>query len=60
MRTDGHTVSRNEMVAPQLNTESIKAWATRTFTKERSAEAVARLVLLSYVGIVLAQIFLTY
>ena len=60
MRTDGQTVRGNEMVAPQLNIQSIKEWAKRAFSKERSAEATARLVVLSYVGIVLAQIFLTY
>ena len=59
MRTDGHTVRGNEMVAPQLNMESVKEWAKKTLTREKSEVAVARLVVLSYVGIVLAQIFLT-
>ena len=60
MRTDGQTVREDEMVAPQLNMESVKEWAKRAFSKERSVEATARLVVLSYVGILLAQIFLTY
>jgi hypothetical protein len=60
MRTDGHTIRGNEMVAPQPNMDSVKEWAKRTFSKERSAEAAARLIVLSYVGFALAQVFLTY
>jgi hypothetical protein len=60
MRTDGHTIRGNEMVAPQPNMESVKEWAKRTFSKERVAEAAARLIVLSYAGIVLSQILLTY
>ena len=60
MKTDGQTIRGSEMVAPQLNLESVKEWAKRAFTKERSEVAVARLVVLSYVGIVLAQILITY
>jgi hypothetical protein len=60
MRTDGHTVRENEMVAPQLNMESVKQWAKRALSKERSEAGIAKLVVLSYIGIVLAQIFLTY
>jgi len=60
MKTDGQSVRGNEMVTPQLNMESVKEWAKKAFTREKSAEATARLVVLSYVGIVLAQVFLTY
>jgi len=60
MRTDGQTVRGNEMVAPQLNLESVKEWAKRVLSKESSEVRFARLVVLSYIGIVLAQIFLTY
>jgi len=60
MRTDGHTVRGNEMVVPRLNMDSVKEGAKRAFSWERSEVRIARLVVLSYIGIVLAQIFLTY
>ena len=60
MRTDGHTIRGNEMRTPRLNMDTVRDWAKRTFIKERSAEATARLVVLCYVGIVLAHIFMTY
>ena len=60
MSTDGNTVRENEMVGSHMDLRVVKEWAKRTFTKERSAEATARLVVLSYIGIVLAQVFMTY
>jgi len=60
MGTDGHTVRGNEMVVPQLDMDSVKERAKTALSRERSEAHIARLVVLSYIGIVLAQIFLTY
>ena len=48
------------VAAPQLSIESVKDWAKRALSKERGDVRIARLVVLSYIGIVLAQTFLTY
>jgi hypothetical protein len=55
MRTDGQTVRGNEM-----DMGTVEAWAKRTFSKERMAVTVAKLVVAGYVGIVLAQILQAY
>jgi hypothetical protein len=55
MRTDGQTIRGTEM-----DIGRVKAWAKKTFTKERMSVATARLVMAGYVGIVLAQIFHSY
>jgi len=55
MRRDGQTIRGNEM-----DMAGVKAWAKRTFTKERISLAIARLVVAGYLGIVLAQILQTY
>jgi hypothetical protein len=53
MRTDGQTARGNEM-------DTVKAWAKRTFSKERIAVVSCKLVVAGYVGIVLAQVVQTY
>ncbi len=55
MRTDGQTIRGNETDMGRM-----KAWAKRTFSRERISVATSKLVLAGYVGIVLAQIFHTY
>jgi hypothetical protein len=55
MRTDGQTIRGNE-----LDMDKVKAWAKRTFTRERIAVATAKLVVAGYLGIVLAQVIQTY
>jgi hypothetical protein len=55
MRTDGQTIRGNE-----ADMGKVKAWAKRTFSKERTSVAVSKLVVAGYVGIVLAQVFQTY
>jgi hypothetical protein len=55
MRTDGQTIRRNEM-----DMGKVKAWAKRTFSRERIAVGTARLVVAGYLGIVLAHILQTY
>jgi hypothetical protein len=59
MRTQGHTIRGNDMAGPRLDLRVVREWMQRTFTKERSAEATAGLVVLCYVGIVLAHIFMS-
>ena len=56
MRTVGHAVRRNEMIARLPDLEAVKAWAKATFTKERIAEAgvvLATLIATGYLGAVL-------
>ena len=55
MRRDGQTIRGYEM-----DMGRVKSWAKRTFSRERIAEATARLVVAGYAGIVLAQVFQTY
>jgi hypothetical protein len=55
MRTDGQTIRGNEM-----DMAGVKAWAKRTFTKEKISLAIARLVVAGYLGIALAQLLQTY
>ena len=55
MRTDGQTVKGNEM-----DMGKVKAWAKRTFSKERTSMAISKLVVAGYVGIALAQVLQTY
>ena len=55
MRTDGQTIKGNEM-----DMGKVKAWAKRTFSKERIAVVSCKLVVAGYVGIVLAQVVQTY
>ena len=55
MRTDGQTLRGNEM-----DMGKVKAWAKRTFSKERTSVVSCELVVAGYIGVVLAQVFLTY
>jgi len=55
MRTDGQTIRGNEM-----DMGKVKAWVKRTFSRERTSMAIAKLVVAGYVGIVLAQVFQSY
>jgi hypothetical protein len=55
MRTDGQTIRGNE-----TDMGKVKAWAKRTFSKERTSVVSCELVVAAYVGIVLAQVFLSY
>ena len=55
MRTDGQTIRGNEM-----DMGKVKAWAKRTFSKERTSVAVAKLVVACYVGVALTQVLQTY
>ena len=58
MRTDGQTIRGNEM-----DMGKVKAWAKRTFSRERMAEAglvVATLVVTGYLGSVLVKGIETY
>jgi hypothetical protein len=38
----------------------VKAWAKRTFSKERSSVGISKLVVAGYVGVVLVQVLQTY
>jgi len=55
MRTDGQTVRGNEM-----DMGKVKAWAKRTFSRERIAVVSCKLVVAGYVGIVLAKVLQSY
>jgi hypothetical protein len=55
MRTDGQTIRENEM-----DTGKVKAWAKRTFKREKISVVSCELVVAGYIGVVLAQVFLTY
>ena len=55
MRTDGQTIRGNEMDMGQ-----VKAWAKRTFSRERTSLAISKLVVAGYVGIALAQVVQVY
>jgi hypothetical protein len=55
MRTDGQTIRENEMEMGK-----VKAWAKRTFSKERMAVVSCKLVVAGYVGIALAQVLQSY
>jgi hypothetical protein len=55
MRTDGQTIRGNE-----TDMGSVKAWAKRTFSKERTSVAISKLVVAAYAGICLAQVLQAY
>ena len=55
MRTDGQTIRGNE-----TDMGSVKAWAKRTFSRERIAVTTAKVVVAGYLGIVLVQVIQTY
>ena len=55
MRTDGKTIRGNGM-----DMGRVKAWAKRTFSKERTSLAISKLVVAGYVGIALSQVLQTY
>jgi len=55
MRTDGQTIRGNE-----IDMGEVKAWAKRTFSKERISLGISKLVVGGYVGVVLAQVVQTY
>jgi len=63
MRTDGHTLTGNEMAIPRVDLGSVKEWAKATFSRERMAEVglvAATLVVTGYVGSVLVKGIETY
>ena len=51
MRTDGQTIRGNE-----TDMGKVKAWAKRTFSRERTSVAISKLTVAGYVGIVIAQV----
>jgi hypothetical protein len=55
MRTDGQTIRGNE-----TDMGKVKVWAQRTFSRERVAVTAAKLVVAGYLGIVLAQVLMSY
>jgi len=55
MRTDAQTLRGNE-----TDMGKVKAWAKRTFSRERTSLAISKLVVAGYVGIVLAQVVQAY
>ena len=55
MRTHGETLRGNE-----TDMGKVKSWAKRTFSRERTALAISKLVVAGYVGIVLAQVVGSY
>jgi hypothetical protein len=55
MRTDGQTIRGNE-----TDMGKVKVWAQRTFSRERIALTTAKLVVAGYLGIVLAQVLMSY
>ena len=55
MRTDGQTLRGNE-----TDMGRVKAWAKRTFSRERTSLAISKLVVAGYVGIVVAQVLQSY
>ena len=55
MRTDGQTIRGNEM-----DMGKVTDWAKRTFSRERTSMAIAKLLVAGYVGMVLAQVIQTY
>ena len=55
MRTDGQTLRGNE-----TDMGKVKAWAKRTFSRERTSLAISKLAVAGYMGIVLAQVLQSY
>ena len=55
MRTDGQTLRGNE-----TDMGKVKAWAKRTFSRERTSLAISKLAVAGYVGIVIAQVLQSY
>jgi hypothetical protein len=55
MRTHGQTLRGNE-----TDMGKVKAWAKRTFSRERTSVAISKLVVAGYVAIALAQVLHTY
>ena len=60
MRTHGDAVKGHEIVAPHIDREAVKQWTKRTFSKERIVGAIARVLVLGYMGTLLFQVFQTY
>ena len=57
MRTDGQTLREDEMVVPHADLESVKAWAKRTFTKERIVDVAMCASTVTVVGMVLSTLY---
>ena len=55
MRTDGQTIRGNE-----TDMGKVKAWAKRTFSRERTSVAISKLAVAGYLGIVIAQVLQSY
>jgi len=57
MRTDGQTLRGNEMAIPQVDLDSVKEWAQRTFTRERIVDAAVCVSTVSVLGMVLSVLY---
>ena len=57
MRTHGETIRGNEMVIPHVDLQSVKAWAKRTFTKERIVDVAMCASTVTVVGMVLSTLY---
>ena len=57
MRTDGQTLRGNEMVAPHVDLESARAWAKRTFSRDRIADVVVSASTVTVLGTVFFTLY---
>ena len=57
MKTDGQTLRGSEMVIPHVDLETLKAWAKRTFTKERIVDVAMCASTVTVVGMVLSTLY---
>lgn len=57
MRTDGHTIRGQGIVAPHFDLEAVKEWAKRTFLKERMADTVLFASTAAVLGMVLFSLY---
>lgn len=57
MRTDGHTIRGQGIVAPYLDLEAVGAWAKRTFSTERIADIVLFASTAAVLGMVLFSLY---
>ena len=57
MRTDGHTIRGQGMIAPHLDLEAVKQWAKRTLSTERIADIVLFASTAAVLGMVLFSLY---
>ena len=57
MRTDGQTLTGNEMAIPHMDLESVRTWAKRTFTKERIVDVAMCASTVTVVGMLLSTLY---